>query len=1030
MQTCAHSVITLLYRLCWTLLLAGALCAGPARADSPITLFKSFAGNVSFTGTQKTMRTKDNNTDPCAVNTGTMNMVLSGLPSGATVLNAQLYWAGSGSTPDYTVTFDGTSVTALPTRSFTSPTVGYDFFAGAYDVTTQVKAKGNATYTVGGLTVNTGSPHCDVQAVVGGFQLLVIYSNSTEPFRVLNIYEGFQYIRYSSVTLTLANFKIPTPIGSVTGRIGHITWEGDSTLSGGGEILRYNSVEVTDAMNPSGNQFNSASNINNDPLSYGIDFDAYTVSSPVIQAGQTSARSDYQSGQDLVLLNAEVIAAPNVPATDHGVSMTLQTPLLPSQASNYLINVVNNGPLAEGGPIKVVDVLPSSLIFVSASGSGWNCSNLGQTVTCLYSATVAAGTSLPTITLRVTAAAAATGLITNSATVSGPLYDYYDGNDTSTVSTSIGASAIAPTYAYTDSPCLNGLPFGDPGQSCKLIDFNSQQRLGNMAIPLYLTYLVSNVPTAVASNDTTIKLKYALACYDPAQDAGVRATFTKNGGSAVSLPLCSPSGALPGATSSYWTSLNDVVFKGGTASSTDFYRFQYADVGRIEFLVSDSAARLGTSLAFVERPDRLLLVPPANNGAQSPASATDPAFVTAGSNFSMSVQALLYGGGLAPNFGKESTPITIALQALAAKDQTGTRLVDMIDPGTSPETPLNFNGSFGTFSGGVASGSAFSFDDVGVLELTPLPSAGYLGTGNIQAQAVNVGRFVPDHFKTLPAPTMACDPNGMSCPATVYGMAYSGQPFPLQVVAENVQSVVTGNYRGALARAVALSAYSAPGSTTTANPPASPRGAALSANSISAATFSSGTATINPLYTLPNPYSSSSPYAKNWVVPTMVYIRASETGTPNDGVTSLRTNAEEGGVAVVAGRLFVPNAYGTSKLPLPLQLQAQYYGGTSRNGVASYSWRANPSDSASSVTMSSALQYSSCLTACPTLASGAAAVLTVNAGFGTTNLAAGSSSAKSGANVKVAGPTWLPTTQGRVTFGVYRSPVIFLREVY
>lgn len=1019
-----------------TLLLAGLLWTGSALADTPIKLFKSFAGNVSFTGTQKSMRTKDNNNGPCAVNTGTLNMVLNGVPAGATILNAQLYWAGSNSSPDYTVNFDGTDVTALPNRSFTSQAVGLDFFAGGYDVTTQVKAKGNATYTVGGLGINSSSPYCNNQTVLGGFQLLVVYSHSSETFRVLNIYEGFQSMQYSSQILTLANFKIPSPIGSLTGRIGHITWEGDNTLSGGGEILRYNRVEVVDAMNPSGNQFNSASNINNDNASYGIDFDAYTVASPVIQAGQTSARSDYQAGQDLVLLNAEVIAAPNVPATDHGVTMTLQTPLQPSQASNYLINAVNNGPMAEGGPIKVVDVLPASLIFVSASGTGWSCSNSGQTVTCLYSASVPAGTLLPTITLRVTAAAAASGLITNSATVSGPLYDYYDGNDTSTVSTSVGAVAIAPTYGFTDSVCLNGLPFGDPGQSCKLIDFNAQQNLANDQIPMYLTYLVSNVPTAVASSDSTIKLKYALACHDPVQDAGVHASFTKNRGSKVTLPLCSRSGALPGASSSYWTSLNDVVFKGGTASSSDYYVFQYADVGRVEFFVSDAQARLGTSSAFVERPESLLLVPPAGNRAQNPATVSDPEFIAAGASFSMSVQALLYGGGLAPNFGKESTPIQVTLVAKPATDSTGARLSDMVDAGANPEDPLVFNGSFGAFSGGVASGSAFSYGDVGVLELTPVLSVGsdtnvsYLGTGIIPADAVNVGRFVPDHFKTVVTAPMVCDPNGMSCPATVNGMAYSGQPFTVQVVAQNLQNNTTKNYRGALARPVQLSAYSAPGSTTTANPPASPSGAALTVNNLTAASFAQGSASGNPVYTLPNPFVATAPYAKNWVPPTMVYLRAAETGSSSDGVTSLRTDAEEGGVAVVAGRLLVPNAYGSSKLPLPLQLSAQYYGATSRSGVASYSWRANPSDSDTSITLASALQYSSCLVACPTLASGAAASLTMNAGLASTSLKAGSSSAKSGANVKVTGPTWLPTSQGRVTFGVYRSPVIFLREVY
>lgn len=1028
----------LLALLCW-------LAAGAARADSPITLFKSFAGNVSFTGTQKTMRTKDNNTDPCAVNTGTMTMALTGVPAGATILNAQLYWAGSGSTPDYTVSFDGAAVTAPSNRSYTSATVGYDFFAGAVDVTSQVVAKGNANYTVGGLSINNGSPYCAVEGVLGGFQLLVVYSHSSQTFRVLNVYEGFQYIRNSAVSLTLANFKIPTPISNLTGKIGHITWEGDTTLSGGGEILMYNSVEMVDALNPSGNQFNSISNINNDSLSYGIDFDAYTVSSPTIKAGQTSARSDYQSGQDLVLMNAEVIAAPNVPAADRAVSMTLQTPLQPSQVSNYIISVSNNGPLTEGGPTRVVDVLPAALIFSSAAGTGWNCSINGQTLSCTYSGAMAAGVTLPPITLRVTTAAAASGLVNNSATVSGQLFDYYDGNDTSTVSSLVGAAAFTPSYMFTeaadpqrpvtDGQCVNGLPFGDPGQSCKLVNFTGTTNLANKDMPMYLTYVVSGVPTALSNSNSTIKIKYALSCYDPVQDAGVRATFSAVGGAAVTLPLCAGSGAQPAQNSSTWSALNDVVMVGGKASSSSQYNFRYADVGRIEFLVSDNTARLGTSGPFVERPERLVLVAPSSNLAGTPASPTDAKFVTAGTAFALSVKALMYGGSPAPNFGQETTPVTVQVTARAANDQNGDRLSDMVLGLSDSSQPLTFNGSFGAFSGGVASGSGFSYGDVGVLELSPTATpSNYLNSGELTLETLNVGRFVPDHFNTvIAAPPMACDPAGMSCPAGV-GMAYSGQPFNLTVTAMNLQDQPTVNYRGALARAVALSAWSAAGSTVTANPPASPSGAAISANGVASGSFAAvtpGVAAATPVYTLPRPYVASAPYANNWVAPTLVYLRAAETGSPNDGVSSLRSGAVEAGISVVSGRLFVPNAYGSASLSVALALGAQYYGQSSVGGAAVLAWRNNASDSATVLTPATNLQYASCLLACPALAPNSAATLTMRAGSATAALKAGSTGGKSGANVTVVnGPAWLPTSQGRVTFGVYRSPVIFLREVY
>ena len=99
--------------LCLALLLL-ALAPGAVRADTPIALFKSYAGNLNFTGTQKTMRTASNATNACSVNTGTLSMVLAGVPAGSTIVSAHLYWAGSNSVAlaDYNVTFEGGSVVA------------------------------------------------------------------------------------------------------------------------------------------------------------------------------------------------------------------------------------------------------------------------------------------------------------------------------------------------------------------------------------------------------------------------------------------------------------------------------------------------------------------------------------------------------------------------------------------------------------------------------------------------------------------------------------------------------------------------------------------------------------------------------------------------------------------------------------------------------------------------------------------------------------------------------------------------------
>lgn len=231
------------------LMLAGA---GSARADTPIALWKSFDGRVNFTGTQVSLRAYSNANAPCTIYAPTTNRSASlSIPSGATVLSAQLYWAGSGAS-DYTVTFEGLDVTA--TRTFTSSTVGggFDYFGGAADVTAAVKAKGSGTYNFSGLTVANGAPWCSSQGVLGGFSLLVVYSLPTEPERVLNIYEGFRYVQNGEVVVTANNFRWNRTATAVQerARIGHITWEGDPTLAQGGETLTFEGTEMTDALNP------------------------------------------------------------------------------------------------------------------------------------------------------------------------------------------------------------------------------------------------------------------------------------------------------------------------------------------------------------------------------------------------------------------------------------------------------------------------------------------------------------------------------------------------------------------------------------------------------------------------------------------------------------------------------------------------------------------------------------------------------------------------------------------------------------
>ena len=84
-------------------LLAIALALPANAAFNNATPRGSFAGNIDYVATGGTLRTSD--TNACAVTTSS-NGTLSGIPVGATITKAYLYWGGSGPNNDPTVTFE------------------------------------------------------------------------------------------------------------------------------------------------------------------------------------------------------------------------------------------------------------------------------------------------------------------------------------------------------------------------------------------------------------------------------------------------------------------------------------------------------------------------------------------------------------------------------------------------------------------------------------------------------------------------------------------------------------------------------------------------------------------------------------------------------------------------------------------------------------------------------------------------------------------------------------------------------------
>lgn len=387
----------------------------------------------------------------------------------------------------------------------------------------------------------------------------------------------------------------------------------------------------------------------------------------------------------------------------------------------------------------------------------------------------------------------------------------------------------------------------------------------------------------------------------------------------------------------------------------------------------------------------------------------------------MSIASMSSTGSVTPNFGRETAAEKFAISVGGA-----------IDPGTGAvfselvNIPVDL-GDFGPISAGAASGTSFSWDEVGILRLVPgTASGGYLGRTPVPGTAVNVGRFYPHHFDTAvdePLPSL--------CPVTVactYGSAYSGQPFSVEVTARNAGNVVTRNYQGRFARQVSLGAWSAAGGST----PSTPGG--MVDPVVPASSFDNGIGTVTtPAYKFPTAFSSadadSTRRAADWITPTSIHLRASETAgdfvTSNQGATSV-----EGPIWIVSGRLMVANTYGSELLNLPVRVTAQYWTGTR--------WVNSITDNVSIVSLvnpslASNLEVFGCIgslaTSCA-LSPYSTAPFTLASGVGTVRLLAPGAGKSGGARMRVNSPGWLPSTVGQLVFGKRRAPLDYIREVY
>jgi MSHA biogenesis protein MshQ len=449
-----------------------------------------------------------------------------------------------------------------------------------------------------------------------------------------------------------------------------------------------------------------------------------------------------------------------------------------------------------------------------------------------------------------------------------------------------------------------------------------------LALQAVRTDTVTFACTSVFASGTTVSIGLAYQCNNPTTCVAGQTLKLTNNGTTTALASNPNSGI-----ATYTT----VPLKFSTAKAEAPFTLTYSDAGQISLVAkytiplgsgaSSGSTMLGAS-QFVVQPYTLQLsgIKTTSGNVANPAASTaaGTVFIGAGQSFTATVTALNFLAQATPNFGKETSPATVSM---ATNQVLSTAIGGSDFPAIS--------GSFGAYTSGAATGTSFSWPEVGIMTITPSVT-NYLGSGTVPGTTTgNVGRFIPNNFAVaLNAPLFAT-----ACNAG--GFTYLGQPFTysvapvITVTAKSLGGTTTLNYTGSLFRLTNASLTSrtyTPFPTTPPSPALTTTGLPATAGDPTIASLGSGVGTLTfsagtgLLFTRGTPIA---PLSANIALSINVVDLDAVAATSNPVTFGAATGIPfTGGAEQRYGRLALRDALGSELLDLPMSLTTQYYLGT------------------------------------------------------------------------------------------------------
>lgn len=278
-----------------------------------------------------------------------------------------------------------------------------------------------------------------------------------------------------NTTSTNNNFAELSSARTLSGRV-FLDYNADGTLNGGDYGLAGQTLTLT-GTDINGNGVNaSLSSASDGTYSFtNLPAGTYTVtqstqptgtSNGTTTAGSTGGTASNPTATTSQIVGIDLTASNSISgdnnfaelpgaAPDLTLSKTHTPASLGAGSSNgfFTLTPGNIGSVASSGTITVTDTLPAGLTPTSASGTGWSCGIVGQTVTCTTSAVIGANASGNTIAIGVTVGNGLAGqiLINNALIAGGGEPPGFDGNNSASDAVSISASASLAGHVWRDS---------------------------------------------------------------------------------------------------------------------------------------------------------------------------------------------------------------------------------------------------------------------------------------------------------------------------------------------------------------------------------------------------------------------------------------------------------------------------------------------------------------------------------------------------------------------------------------------------